>query len=110
MNYIITEGKSPEQFEKDNYQPTPRRVKQKLTGTRLQEWCNSIGGVTSVAESLGYSVRQFERYFSGEAEIPKVIQRHVRISDYNLTLKQENAQLKRKIFLLEKANKKKLTR
>ncbi len=85
------------QTEENIYTPTPCRDYKKINGNDLNKWCNSIGGVSRVCSILGYSVRQFERYFAdstGET-IPDVIKMFVKLSDENAILKQENSRLKR---------------
>lgn len=79
------------------YNPSPCRDYKDLTGSELQEWVNSIGGISRVSRIIGKSVRQIERYFSGDQKIPKIIKEYMKLSDRNLRLSQENARLRRLI-------------
>jgi hypothetical protein len=70
------------------YIPPSCRDWKNISPKHFQEWVNSIGGPKRVAGLTGYSVRQFERFYSSECEIPLSLKVIVRLSDQNMKLKQ----------------------
>lgn len=76
-------GAQPGEPEYAEYIPPSCRDWKSISPKHFQEWVNSIGGVSRVSK-----LRQFERFYSGECEIPLAIKVIVRLSDQNMKLKQ----------------------
>ena len=81
-------GAKPGDPEYAEYTPDTTTDYKNLSGKHLQNWVNSIGGPKRVSQLIGKSVRQLERYYSEEAEIPLDVKVIVRLSDQNMKLKQ----------------------
>jgi len=78
----------------------------KTPKSKLTKWVDSLDGRTRVAKLLGVNPSTLYRWEVGELPVPEWLIKFMAMSEQLADLKQENAQLRRKNFFANKANKK----